>query len=192
MMAGPGLTGEEILYLQGALIAKAYGRSDKEIAEGRAVQERVFSVLKTEKDMAAAEKKLRELGNEFMAEMTEEQRKADSSKAVEGQLKGVLTPWFRFFLTYDPRPVLMKVKCPVLAINGERDLQVPYKENLSAIEAALKAGENKDHTIVKLPSLNHLFQTSQSGSPAEYEKLEETISPTALHVISDWVLKHTR
>ena len=94
MMAGPGLTGEEILYLQRALIAKAHGRSDTEIAEDRAAQERVYSVLKTEKDRAAAEKKLRELGHEFMAAMTEEQRKAGSSKAVEGQLKGVLTPWF--------------------------------------------------------------------------------------------------
>jgi fermentation-respiration switch protein FrsA (DUF1100 family) len=86
----------------------------------------------------------------------------------------------------------MKVKCPVLALNGDHDLQVAYKENLAAIEASLKAGGNKDCTILKLPNLNHLFQTSQTGSPAEYGKIEETISPAALQVISDWIQTHTR
>ena len=46
--------------------------------------------------------------------------------------------------------------------------------------------------IVKLPKLNHLFQTSQTGSPAEYSKIEETIAPVALETMSDWILKHTK
>ena len=72
----------------------------------------------------------------------------------------ILSPWFRFFLSHDPRPVLMKVKCPLLAINGEKDLQVPADENLKAIAAALKDGGNADFTVKKLPGLNHLFQTA--------------------------------
>jgi fermentation-respiration switch protein FrsA (DUF1100 family) len=98
----------------------------------------------------------------------------------------------RFFLTYDPKPTLMQVKCPVLAINGEKDLQVPPEENLQAIEEALKAGGNKDYTVKELPGLNHLFQTAKTGSPSEYAAIEETISPTALEVIGNWISEHTQ
>jgi fermentation-respiration switch protein FrsA (DUF1100 family) len=98
----------------------------------------------------------------------------------------------RFFLTYDPKPTLMKVKCPVLAINGEKDLQVPPEENLRAIDYALKAGGNKDYTVKEMPGLNHLFQTAQTGSPTEYPKIEETMSPAALEFIGNWISEHTK
>ena len=88
---------------------------------------------------------------------------------------------------YDPRPTLQKVKCPVLAINGEKDLQVPPKENLAAIEQALKAGGNSDFTLKELPDLNHLFQHAETGSLTEYSKIEETFAPEALQIIGDWI-----
>jgi len=85
----------------------------------------------------------------------------------------------------------MKVKCPVLAINGEKDIQVPAKENLEAIRKALKLGGNKDYTVTILPHLNHLFQTAETGAISEYESIEETISVLALDTVSTWILKHT-
>jgi fermentation-respiration switch protein FrsA (DUF1100 family) len=106
-------------------------------------------------------------------------------------LPSVLSPWYRYFLFYNPRPTLEKVKIPVLALNGENDLQVAWKENLDLIAAALKAGKNKDFTVKSFPKLNHLFQTSQTGSPAEYGKIEETIAPPVLETIADWILKRT-
>lgn len=110
--------------------------------------------------------------------------------AMEGVIKLMLTPWFRFYLTHDPRATLKKVSVPVLAITGERDLQVvPAGENLAAIAEALKAGGNKDYTVVEVPKLNHLFQMSETGSPAEYGRIEETISPTVLKLIGDWIVK---
>jgi len=192
MMAGTGLTGEEILYLQGALIAKAGGASDVEIARSNKIQESIFSVMKQEKDPAAAETKIRQLMKDVVQGMTEEEKKAATPEAQEAQLKRLLTPWFRFFLTYDPKTALTKVRCPVLVLNGEKDLQVPPKENLKAIEGALKAGGNKHYTIKELPGLNHLFQTAQTGSPAEYIKIEETIAPSALTVIGDWILDRSK
>lgn len=182
LMAGPGLTGEEIIYLQSALIARANGASDQLIAQSRVTQEKIFAIIKSEKDNAAAEKKILEASG-----ATPQQQSAGSA-----QIRTYLSPWFRYFLAYDPRPALKEVRCSVLAINGERDLQVPYKENLAAIEAALKEGKNKDHTIVSLPGLNHLFQTSQKGTPDEYAKIEETFSPLALQTISDWILKRVK
>ena len=81
---------------------------------------------------------------------TQKQEFAEIKQVVEAQGSMYVTPWFRYFLTYDPRPALMKVKVPVLAVNGERDLQVPADENLAAIGEALKAGGNKDYAVVKL------------------------------------------
>jgi hypothetical protein len=129
-----------------------------------------------------------------MAQMDEKEKQAlgYSPAIVDMTIKEMLSPWFRYFLTYDPAPALMKVKCPVLAINGEKDLQVPPKENLTAIEEALKAGGNIDYTIKLLPGLNHLFQKADTGSPSEYVKIEETISPTALEVIGNWIAEHTQ
>ncbi|HEX5080540.1 MAG TPA: alpha/beta fold hydrolase, partial [Blastocatellia bacterium] len=181
LMAGTALTGEEILYLQGALIMKAAGATAEQLARQRATQEGIFKIVKEEKDSAAAEKRLRE---ELSKNLTEEQKK-QSEQAIAAEIKRVTSPWFRYFLTFDPRPALRKVKCPALALNGENDIQVPADENLREIDAALKAGGNTNGEIVRLPKLNHLFQTSETGSLGEYEKIEETIAPVALKVIGD-------
>ncbi|MDZ7288497.1 MAG: alpha/beta hydrolase [candidate division KSB1 bacterium] len=194
LMAGTGITGEEILYLQGALIAKAQGASEETIAKSRDLQKRLFAVIKQETDKAEAERKLRPILTQALTELTDDEKRAlgfssaNLDTLVKIQIKQMLSPWFRYFLIYDPRPTLKKVKCPVLAINGEKDLQVPPKENLSAIAKALKAGGNKNFTIKEMPGLNHLFQTAETGSPSEYMKIEETISPLALQVMGDWIL----
>ena len=121
--------------------------------------------------------------------MTEEEKVEVGTKEemIEMQLRILLSPWFRYFVKYDPYPTLTKVKCPVLAINGEKDLQVPPKENLSAIENALKEGGNKNYKMVEMPELNHLFQKCETGSPNEYGNIEETFSPDAMKVIGDWI-----
>ena len=193
LMAGPGLTGEEIFYLQGASIAKAEGVDDAFTQRNRAAQQRLFAIVKQESDRGIIEKKARQEIAALMAAMPEAQRKAAeaSPSFVENQIVMLMLPWFRFYLTHDPRTELMKVNCPVLAINGDRDLQVPAAENLSAIAQALKTGGNKDFSTVSLPNLNHLFQTSLTGAISQYHKIEETISPAALSTISDWILKRT-
>jgi uncharacterized protein len=205
LMAGSGVPGEEILYTQSALILKAMGASEEMVAQQRKAQERMYSILKREKENGAAEKALRAVCSELQIHPTPDPAKAAAATkekspqeaghfpaAQEAGLHMMLSPWFRFFLTYDPRPALRKVTCPVLAINGEKDLQVPPKENLAAIEEALKEGGNRDYTVKELPKLNHLFQSSQTGSPAEYGQIEETFSPAALQVIGDWIVQRTR
>ena len=200
MMAGPGLTGEEILYRQGALISKAEGVSDDLIAQNLAAQKRMFKIVKEEKDNLAAETRIRELAASIReqvtkdgAEMREERKKAihNIATGVESQAKMMVSPWFRFFLAYDPLPALMKVRCPVLAINGEKDLQVPARDNLEAIRQALQTGGNKNYEVLTLPMLNHLFQTCRTGALSEYAQIEETMSPVALETISKWILKQT-
>jgi len=193
LMAGTGLTGEEILYLQGAFISRAMGVSEEDIIKKRQFNEKIFSVLKEEENSEIAEERLRQMFEEDWEKMSDEEKEQIGNPEVflEAQLQSLLSPWLKFFLTYNPKPTLSKVKCPILAINGEKDLQVPPKENLSAIENALKAGGNQNYNIKELPCLNHLFQTTQTGLPSEYAKIEETISPVALKIVSDWILEQT-
>jgi fermentation-respiration switch protein FrsA (DUF1100 family) len=106
---------------------------------------------------------------------------------VKIQLNRILNPWMLNFIKYNPATALKKVKCPVLALNGEKDMQVPPKENLSAIKEALEEGGNKKVTIVELQGLNHLFQECKTGSPSEYATIEQTFSPVALNEILTWI-----
>lgn len=193
LMAGPGITGEEILYLQSELISRAEGVDNETIARNNALMKSIYSAIKEEQNDEIAAEKLRKLMMDEMANMSEEEKQSAgySEADLDAQIQSLLSPWMRNFLTYDPRPTLIKVKCPVLAINGEKDLQVPPEENLQAIEEALEAGGNQDYTVKELPGLNHLFQTSQTGSPSEYARIEETISPTALELIGDWISERT-
>jgi pimeloyl-ACP methyl ester carboxylesterase len=190
LMAGPGVTGEEILYRQGQDVLKSMGRTDKdELARQRTVQEKMFSIIKQEPDNGAAEKKLNEFVAQEIARLSaEDKKKAETQKVgFEAQVKNLQTPWMRFFLTFDPQSALGLVHCPVLAINGANDVQVAADVNLPAIEKGLRAGGNRDVTVKELPNLNHLFQTSKTGSVMEYGQIEETISPTALVLMGDWI-----
>jgi hypothetical protein len=116
---------------------------------------------------------------------------ADARRAAALQLAQaraqVLSPWFRYFIAYDPEPALRRVRVPVLALNGTRDLQVPAAENLAGIRTALAAAGNRDHTEVALDGLNHLFQTARTGLPTEYGAIDETVAPAALDRIVLWV-----
>jgi pimeloyl-ACP methyl ester carboxylesterase len=192
LLAGTGLCGEEVMYLQGQAGLKLGGANEDQLKLQRQLQRRIFDVVRAEKDDEAAAKKINLALDEEFARLKDDDKKdlAEIKKQVAGQTKLVLTPWFRYFLAYDPRPALRKVRCPVLALNGEKDFQVDAKLNLKEIALALKEGGNKDFTTRELPGLNHLFQSCRTGSLTEYGAIEETIAPAALQTIADWILEH--
>jgi len=193
LMAGTGLPGEDVLNMQAELIARAEGVPEEAIAKSLERQKRIIRVVKEEKDQEVKEEKLHEIILKALEELPAEQKEAlpDPEAYAQAQLASLLSPWFQYFLTYDPRPTLTHVQCSVLAIIGEKDLQVPPKENLSAIKEALEEGGNKDYTVLELRGLNHLFQSAETGAVSEYAKIEETISPSALETIGDWILERT-
>lgn len=194
LLAGPGITGKEILLLQTELILRAEGTEENKIEEQINKNKKIYDIITEEPDSSSVYKKLEELYNSDYADMTEEE-KADpnnSRESFERNVKIILSPWFRFFLKFDPRPYLETVTVPVLALNGEKDLQVPPKENLSVIEASLKSAGNTNFITKELPGLNHLFQTSKTGSVSEYGQIEETFSVDALKIISDWIISTTK
>jgi pimeloyl-ACP methyl ester carboxylesterase len=185
LLAGPGLNGEDTLLLQSELILKSSGVDDDQIAKTRAFNKQTYALVRQEKDPAALQAKLTDLvQSSSMSAML-------PPAALQSQLRVVTSPWFRFFLDYDPVPALQKTTCPVLALTGEKDIQVPSRENLPKIQKALQDGGNKDFQATELPGLNHLFQHSPTGSIGEYGSIEETMAPEALNAVSDWVLKHS-
>jgi pimeloyl-ACP methyl ester carboxylesterase len=190
LMAAPGMVGEELLYLQAKLIAAAGGVDADVVEANRAVQADLFSVLKEDIDDAEMREKIVAIFREAYEALPEEQREASGIEPqayYDMKLAEVMNPWFRFFLSYDPTPTLAEVRCPVLAVTGENDLQAPPDPNLALIGEALNDGGNEDVTLVELPGLNHLFQTSETGAPSEYGQIEETMSPALLELISDWI-----
>jgi len=189
LMAGTGVSGEEILYRQGQDVLKSMGIDDQRVAQHRVLLQRMFQVLKETQDSKAAEKKMREVMAQEIAKLSEEdKKKAEAEKSVvERQVQLIVSSWMRYFLTFDPQATLVLVHCPVLAINGAKDVQVAADVNLPAIEKALRTGGNPDVTVRELPNLNHLFQTSKTGAVSEYAEIEETMSPIALTLMGDWI-----
>ena len=191
LLAGTGLPGADVLYTQGAAILKTLGADAVTLARQKAIQQRIFAIVRAEKDPAVVAKQVRAALAEAAPKDDKEKTLRDALPAAAGQVKMVTTPWFRHFLDYDPRPALGKVHCPVLALNGSKDVQVDAKINLPAIAAALKEGGNRDVTVQELPNMNHLFQTCKIGAVGEYATIEETIAPAVLDTIARWIEKRT-
>lgn len=99
----------------------------------------------------------------------------------------IQSAWMQFMLRYDPAADFQRVKCPVLALNGQLDTQILAAQNLPAIEKNLKASGNTRGTAKEIKSLNHLFQTAQTGDLKEYGEIEESFSPFALSEILTWL-----
>ncbi len=178
MMAGTGVPGDQVIVAQSEAIAVASGKDPAEAAKDAAKERELLKLVETEKDETVLEKELKE------------KMAGDVPEAQIGlEIKQLTSPWFRYFLTYDPAMALRKVTCPVLAINGSLDKQVLPSQNLPPIRKALAESGNPHVEVDELPGLNHLFQTAKTGSPTEYAQIEETISPVALEKISTWILK---
>ena len=193
LLAGPGIPGYDILMLQTELIQRASGVSGPQLEVAMQDLKGALDIMKETEDTAALSGKLSDyLKGKIESRPDMVPDGMDPKAVLDAQVKRLATPWMHYFITYDPAPALRKVTCPVLALNGEKDLQVPAEVNLKAIERWLKEGGNTAITTKVLPGLNHLFQTSETGAPSEYGTLEETFSPAALQEISVWIKGQTQ
>lgn len=195
LLAGPGVPGWQLLTTQVEAVAKTSGATAREAAVARRVSGRLFAVVKGDKEGDDLKAALQAALKDEVAKLDEADRKEFGDKelaAAEKQLDALAEPWMRHFLKFDPRPTLGKVACPILAIAGEKDVQVDAKENLPAIAQAAQAGGNKDVTTRELLGLNHLFQPTKTGAVSEYGKIEETFAPAALDVIATWIAARSK
>ena len=193
-LAGPGVSGAEIIKKQSIDIAKAEGTPEESLEVQKIVSEYVF-------DRAAA---LSENDPDSIRSIIEQALEQHNPEQVETALGGMSkeeyiqtsvqqigNEWMFNFLCFDPREAWKEVSCPVLALNGGKDLQVDADINLGAIQQALGEGKNPKLTSIKYPDLNHLFQHATTGAPSEYAKIEETFSPEALRDINKFIRKST-
>ncbi|HEV2106289.1 MAG TPA: alpha/beta hydrolase [Candidatus Eisenbacteria bacterium] len=190
LLAGPGIPGDSLLVLQTEAIERASGAGDSSVAATGALEHRLLADIIAGADSAAL---ARGLATRIADRLRGQGRSgADADAVAAMQTRMLLSPWFRAFIAHDPRPDLRRTRCPVLAMNGSLDAQVPAAENLPAVAAALREGGNRDVRIVELPGLNHLFQTATTGLPAEYGAIDETFAPAALDTLTDWLVAHAR
>ena len=189
LMAGPGVDGRKVLDLQLRLLLEAEGVPPAMIAIQQERQAALLDVVGA--DMEPSEMSARldaHCESSYEALSAQEQQAVgsvdDYKKAIQRQVGSL---WMRWFLRHDPAPTLSRVTCPVLAVNGARDLQVDPDQNIPAIAAALSAGGNQDVTTVVIQGLNHLFQHCETGGIVEYGLIEETLAPEFLLLVEEWL-----
>jgi len=185
MLAGPGVSGHEILGVQVRRLAESAGiprdQAERQAADNRAITQ----IVGSEDDDSIRRTKV-------AAEMRRQAERDGSPSPTDAQIDSAMTTlgsaWFRYFLTHDPATTLERVRCPVLALNGELDVQVDAEQNLPAIGRALAKAGNQHVTIERLPHLNHLFQHAETGAVSEYATIEHTFDPAALKLVTEWVV----
>lgn len=190
MLAGTGVNGQEVLQSQSKKIAELQGTTKEGIAFNHQLTTIAYDALHSETEMDKQKAAIT-----LALENYKKQLEADQSpfavyvnNIVIKQLASQLTnPWLYAFITLDPKAYLEKVTCPVLVLNGTKDVQVLPEINLPAIKKHLETAKNNDVTVHEIEGLNHLFQTAKTGNINEYAKIEETFSPVALKLISDWI-----
>ncbi|TDE14850.1 alpha/beta hydrolase family protein [Dyadobacter psychrotolerans] len=199
LLAAPGFRGDSLLLIQQELIERAMGVTESDIKRSKSITKHAYQLILNSQNTSTLKADLLKYGNAILADKKDSVRMSkikppqmSHQDFLVANTQVISSPWFKYILKYDPAKVLQKVNCAVLALNGGKDLQIPAKENLSAIAAALKKGGNDHVTTLELPGLNHLFQECKTGSPSEYATIEQTFSPKALSVISDWIYKQTK
>ncbi len=189
LLAGPGIPGDQLLLMQQELIGRASGISEADLQKAKEVNKKAFAII-TQSTHADSLKIA--LTNQLKSSLQNRPAGMTEEAYLNAQVSQLTSPWMTNFLRYDPAPVLEKVTCPVLALNGEKDLQVPATADLTAIRKALEKGGNKNVTTNQLAGLNHLFQECKTGSPNEYALIEQTFSPVALSEITIWIQQQTK
>lgn len=199
LLAGPGVKNIDLMTEQNAAVLKSAGISEKAVNAFKPLYKKTILQIINAPDTSSASKSVLSLVEEWIQKndsATVNELGLKTSKNIEtyvhAMVSEVSTPWFKYFLAFDPEPYLEKLSCKVLAIDGSKDIQVIAKQNLPGIEAALKKSKSKSYEIKELPGLNHLFQTCKKCTVQEYGELEETFSPVALKVIGDWLEKNVK
>jgi pimeloyl-ACP methyl ester carboxylesterase len=195
LMAGPGLSGYDIVLEQSLLINKDAGATDEELERIRIQQTQVLDTVISNEGWDELQAMLIEATIERLSELPDDQKaqfgdlETYAAQVIGSQMAALQSPWYRFFIAYDPAKDLVKINVPILAIFGGLDLQVPAKANAAAVRAATEAAGNGDVTVEIIPNANHLFQAAESGGVDEYSTLAPEFVPGFLETISEWLLK---
>jgi len=187
LLAGPGIPIDQLMLIQIRLVNEAMDKSKEETEEDVAMNKMFYEILLRQLDNKLAKQEIDDAIRQSNA------GKADADKMSDREAMAVInemtSPWFRYFISYNPATVLEKVSCPILAVNGTKDIQVTASENLDGIRQAAERSGNKNVEVHAMENLNHLMQTAKTGSISEYSQLEETFAPSVLQMMTEWIKK---
>lgn len=178
LMAAPGIPIKDLMVIQNEKVGEKSGMNTIQLAEARKYNSELYNIMIETSDD--------ELEDELTSYL---KNKGEDEATIKNQITQLASPWFKYFIEYNPQENLKAIKCPVLAINGEEDIQVTYAENLNAIK---KSVNPKQLTIKSYPHLNHLFQECTTCTVAEYKEIEQTIAPYILQDIATWIQQQTK
>jgi pimeloyl-ACP methyl ester carboxylesterase len=192
-MAGMAVNGDSLLRAQRYLLSRAQGVSDEAIAANELFIDRITAFIGN-----SSAEYVRENADSMAKKLISENLIPEALKAtlpdtadvtgiVKQGLMQLSSPEFQSLRRCDPSDALTKIRCPVFALNGEKDLQAPPDMNLDRIRALVKS----ELKTKKYPALNHLFQHATTGNVDEYGTIDETLSPEALEDIAAWIRQIT-
>lgn len=189
MLAGPGIKGKDLLLLQSEVTSKSMGISDSIIEKSTATNKKIYEIICNIDDAREREIQITDCIKQYLESLPAIMKGGKTDETIINEtLKQINSAWVVYFIRHNPAPALEKLKCPVLAVNGNKDVQVPSEINLAAIKKALEQGKNSNFKIKEFEGLNHLFQECNTGSPMEYATIKQTFSPVALEEITNWII----
>ena len=181
LMAGTGVRGDKLMLQQKEDTDRLMGLEETAIAKNKEIINGLYKIII---DTDINDVKLNENITSYLNDKYKTLNKPEELNEV---LATATKIWFQNLIKLDPAIALEKVKCPVLALNADKDSQVAAKINTEAIKNSLLKGGNKKVTTKILPNLNHLFQECKTGSFSEYAEIEQTIAPITLEEILNWI-----
>lgn len=199
LLAAPGEKGSDLLADQNEAVLKSEGVPADVSQKYKSLFLDVINLCLKEKDTVVAFKKAMGEYDEWKKSLSKDTLTGlgftddeAANKIMHRFVMGFSEPWMKFFLSSNGAKLLEQTSAKVLALNGEKDIQVLPQPNLAGIEAALKKGKSRAHEVKLMPGLNHLFQHCDKCTVAEYGELEETFSPDALAVMGEWLKKNVQ
>jgi len=197
MMAGAAISGEAVLAGQQADGMRVLGGTPEQVAAEQQAFHKVAAAIRSNASPAALTPLLRDMiGAQYDTQPATVRGMITRSLFIDSNVTRALnqmqSPWMRYFIAFDPATVLAMVKCPVLAVFGERDTQVPPATNKAPLEAALAKSGNTHVTVKVYPEANHLFIASKTGQVTEYQSLPKVFVPGFLDDVTNWILARGR
>ncbi len=188
LLAGVTIQGDEVMKLQKELSLRSMGSSESYIKQEVLFDTELMSIITTTPLENLAES-LKTFTKAYVSKHPDFAKNKGMTPEVYTNtiVTSYTSPWFYNMLNYNPAEALKNTHCPILALNGENDTQVPSKENLEALEQLKSSYPEKNITTKSYPKLNHLFQESTTGSVFEYGRIEQTIAPYVMVDISTWI-----
>lgn len=188
LLAGPGIPGGELLLLQQYLINKVNGISEKTSKSIQRYNSKIYDIVHEQSSLDVAKPILEKKIRKTLSKTKDSELEGYPSKEalIQQSISNVCNPWMFYFIKYNPKNDLEKVNCHVLALNGSKDLQVPPKENLGAMQKYIPKSD-KSQVFKEIPNVNHLFQECETGNPTEYGTIEQTIQEDVLKIMGEWL-----